>query len=160
MAGDEARKDLKELRDQVSALQEALSHALEPYQELARHIEQLQSLAQGYFSLIDLYQRYGSVSPDLVIPGLKDDVSRHIVTALFDKPDRNISEITEAVKARRGTASRRIVRDRLRELEHEGVVVGTPGSRARTFRVSEEVVAKWSRILLPGALTRKEEKED
>ena len=147
MAGDDIKKDLKELREQVAALQDALSQALDPYRELAQYVQRLQDLSAGYFRLIDLVQKYGTVSPDLVIPGLRDDISRHIVTALFDKPDRNISEITDAVKGKRGTASRRIVRERLQELERQGIVVATPRSRARTFRVSEDVVAKWSQVL-------------
>ena len=154
MPGDDVRKDLRDLRDQVEALREAFSRALEPYAELTKYVEQLQEMSKGYFRLLELVQRYGAVSPDLVVPGLKDDISRHIVSTLVESPDRNISEITEAVKARRGTASRRIVRERLEELTRQGVIVVTPGSRARTFRISEEIAEKWSRILMPGGTQR------
>ena len=154
MAGDEIRKDLKELKEQVEALREAFSRALEPYAELARYVEQLQEVSKGYFRLLELVQRYGAVSPDLVVPGMKDDIARHIVSTLVESPDKNISEITEAVKARRGTASRRIVRERLEELARDGIVVVTLGSRARKFRISEEIAAKWSRILMPGGSDR------
>src|SRR5437899_3344231 len=68
-------------------------------------------------------------------------------TALFDQPDRNISQIAEAVKGKRGTASRRIVRARLEDLQRQGIVVATPGSRTRTFRVANEVAEKWSQVL-------------
>jgi hypothetical protein len=91
--------------------------------------------------------KHGAVSPDLVIPGLKDDISKHIVTALFEKGDRNISQLTEAVKGKRGTASRRIVRERILDLERQGVLVSTSGPRGRTFRVSPEIVEKWSQVL-------------
>ena len=154
VAGDDVRKDLKDLKEQVDALREAFSRALEPYEELARYVERLQEMSKGYFRLLELVQRYGAVSPDLVVPGLKDDIARHIVAALVESPDRNISEITEAVKARRGTASRRIVRERLEDLARQGVVVAAAGPRARTFRVSEELARKWSRILMPGELDR------
>ncbi|HEY4705572.1 MAG TPA: transcriptional regulator, partial [Thermoplasmata archaeon] len=86
-------------------------------------------------------------SPELAVPGVKDDISRHIVAALMDRGDRNISQITDAVKGRRGTASRRIVRERLADLEREGIVIATPGVRSRTFRVSDEVRARWSQVL-------------
>ncbi len=129
MAQDDLRKELRDLRDQIEALRSALSDAARPYTELMSYVE------------------HGKVSPDLVIPGLKDDISRHIVVALFDKPDRNISQITEAVKGKRGTASRRIVRARLADLKEQGIVEATPGSRTRTFRVADGVAEKWSQVL-------------
>jgi len=147
MGQGELQHDVRELRKQVEALREALGKVTEPYREIASYLDKLQGLASGYFHLLDLYAKYGAVSPDLVIPGLKDDVSRHIVLALFDRPDRNISQITEAVKGKRGTASRRIVRERLENLQRQGIVVATSGSRIRTFRVAEEVAEKWSQVL-------------
>ena len=147
MEESELQHDVRELRKQVEALREALGKVTEPYREIASYLDKLQGLARGYFRLLDLYAKYGAISPDLVIPGLKDDISRHIVSTLFEKADRNISQITEAVKAKRGTASRRIVRERLEDLQRQGIVVATPGSRTRTFRVAEEVAEKWSQVL-------------
>ena len=147
MAEDDLKDDLRGLREQIEALREALAAAAQPYAQLVASMERLQEIARGYFRLLDLYQRHGSISPDLVVPGLKDDISRHIVAALFERQDRNISQITDAVKGRRGTASRRIVRERLADLEREGIVIATPGVRSRTFRVSDEVRARWSQVL-------------
>lgn len=147
MARDDVRRDLKELQEQVRALQTALDRALTPYADLARYVEQLQDLSKRYFRFLDLYARHGSVSPEIVVPGLKDDIARHIVAVLVEKEDRNISQIADAVKARRGTASRRIIRDRLHDLEARGTVVASAGPRGRTFRVTEEVLRKWSQVL-------------
>ncbi len=147
MGEGDLQEDVRELRKQVEALRDALSQVARPYSELAGYVEQLQELTRGYFRILDLYARHGSLSPDLVIPGLKDDISRRIVSVLVDRGDRNISQITEAVKEKRGTASRRIVRERLEDLEKQGVVVSSPGPRGRTFRVSDEVVSKWSQVL-------------
>lgn len=147
MAQDDLRKEIRELRAQIEALRTALSDVTRPYAELMAYVDRLQDVSRGYFRILELYAKYGKVSPDLVIPGLKDDISRHIVVALFDHPDRNISQITEAVKGKRGTASRRIVRERLEDLQRQGIVVATPGSRTRTFRVAEEVAEKWSQVL-------------
>lgn len=129
-----------------------------PYAELMGYVERLQDASRGYFRILDLFAKYGKVSPDLVIPGLKDDISRHIVVTLFDKPDRNISQITEAVKGKRGTASRRIVRERLQDVERQAIVVATPASGTRTFRVSEAVVEKWSQVL--GVPKYRDQRED
>jgi len=147
MVQDDLRKEIRELRDQIEALRTTLSDVTRPYTELMAYVDRLRDVSRGYFRILDLYAKYGKVSPDLVIPGLKDDISRHIVVALFDRPDRNISQITEAVKGKRGTASRRIVRKRLEELQRQGIVVATPGARTRTFRVAEEVAEKWSQVL-------------
>jgi len=147
MGEGDLRDDVRELRKQVEALREILGKVAEPYREIAGYFDQLQTISRGYFRLLDLYAKHGSVSPDLVIPGLKDDISKHIVTALFEKGDRNISQITEAVKGKRGTASRRIVRQRIQELEGKGVLLSAPGSRGRTYRVSQDIVEKWSQVL-------------
>ncbi len=147
MAQDDLRQEIRELRAQIEALRAALSDVARPYTELVAYLDRLQDVSRGYFRILDLYAKYGKVSPDLVIPGLKDDISRHIVAVLFDRPDRNISQITESVKGKRGTASRRIVRQRLEDLQRQGIVAATPGSRVRTFRVSDEVAEKWSQVL-------------
>src|SRR3989454_5024563 len=147
MVQDDLQKEIRELRSQIEGLRTALNDVTRPYAELMAYVDRLQDASRGYFRILGLYTKYGTVSPDLVIPGLKDDISRHIVVALFDRPDRNISQITEAVKRKRGTASRRIVRERLEDLERQGIVVATPGSRTRTFRVAAEVADKWSQVL-------------
>src|SRR3989449_6654518 len=147
MVQDDLQKEIRELRSQIDALRTALTDVTRPYAELMRYVDRLQDASRGYFRILGLYTKYGTVSPDLVIPGLKDDISRHIVVALFDRPDRNISQITEAVKGKRGTASRRIVRERLEDLQRQGIVVATPGSRTRTFRGAAGVAGKGAQML-------------
>lgn len=147
MAKGDLQDDVRALRRQVEALRDAFAKVAEPYREIAGYLEQLQSISRGHFRLLDLYAKPGAVSPDVVVPGLKDDISEAIVTALFEKADRNISQIAEAVKVRRGTASRRIVREGIQTLVKDGVIVASSGARGHTYRVSEEVVEKWSHVL-------------
>ncbi len=147
MAKGDLQDDVRELRKQMEALRAALSEVAAPYRELTEYMEELRTIARSYFRLLDLYAKHGSVSPELVVPGLKDDISKAILTALFEKGDRNVSQITEAVKAKRGTASRRIVRERLQEMVKDGILTVSSGSRERTYNVSGEVAAKWSQVL-------------
>ena len=147
MGDDDLRKEIGELREQMEALSAAFGRIAEPYGKLFEYLDQFQGIARSYFRVLDLFQKYGSVSPEIVVPGLKDPISKEIVKALFDKGERNISQLTEAVKARRGTASRRIVRDRLEALVADGVVVTDGAGKIRTFDVAPPIIEKWSQVL-------------
>ncbi len=147
MGEEELLKEIKEMRNQVAQLSKAVDKVARPYQEVIGQLEELQEIARRYFSLLDLYQRYGGISPEIVVPGLKDPISKEIVKVLFDKGDRNISQIAEAIKQRRGSSSRRIVREKLEKLVEEGVVSSTMDKKTRRFSISEEVLQKWSQVL-------------
>ncbi len=147
MGEEELKDEIKELKDQISNLSEALERVTKPYQQVLGQIEVLQDVARRYFGLLDLYQKYGEISPDIIVPGLKDPISQEIVRVLFDKGDRNISQIADQIRQRRGSASRRIVRERLDRLVADGVVTVSSEGKQRRFSVSDEVVQKWSQVL-------------
>lgn len=147
MGEEDLRDEIRELRTQIAQLSEALEMAVRPYQKVLGQLDELQGVAKRYFGLLELYQRYGEISPEVVIPGLKDPISQEVVKILFDKGDRNISQIAEQMRQRRGSASRRIVRERLDKLVENGVVTVSTDSKQRRFNISDEVVQKWSQLL-------------
>jgi hypothetical protein len=67
----------------------------------------------------------------------QDDISRCIVQALAVKGALNVSAITRQVASMRGKASRRIVRDRLKRLVEQGVLLKT-GRRVPTYELVEK----------------------
>jgi DNA-binding transcriptional ArsR family regulator len=147
VAEEEQGKRIEELTQRIEELEETIRQVAQPYSELVRQLTMFQETVQKYFRLMDLYQKHGVVSIDTILPQLKDPISKEILRILLDKPGLNISEITEELRARRGSSSRRIVRDRLGELLADKLVVERADRKEKTYEISEEVVRKWSQVL-------------
>ena len=146
MAEDQSKK-IEELTARIAELESAVREVARPYSELVDQLSRFQDTVQKYFRLMDLYQRHGVISIETILPGVKDPISKDIMRLLLDKPGLNISEITEELRQRRGSASRRIVRDRLGELLEKGMLVERSGKKEKTYEISEAVVRKWSEVL-------------
>ncbi len=145
---EELREEIKELSEKVSELETALRAATRPISDLMSSMEGMNRIAGNYFRLIELYHQKGSISPEAVLPEVKDPISVEIVKVLFDKSDLNKTEITDALRDRRGSASRTVVRERLQQLVDDGIVVTSEGPHGVTqYGISEEVAARWYRLL-------------
>ena len=147
MADEELQDQIRELAKKMENVEEAVDKVAGPYSQLLEYIERFQRISGSYFRMLGLYQRYGAISPDLLIPGVKDSISRDIVKVLFERDGQNISQITENLKGMRGTSSRRIVRERLKGLEEKGVIRGRGSPRSKEYWLSEEYIEKWYDLL-------------
>ena len=147
MAGTEEAKRIEELTERIAQLEETIRQVSVPYSQLAAQLATFQDTVGKYFRLMDLYQRYGVVSIDTIVPEVKDPISRDILRILLDRPGLNISQLTDELKGRRGSSSRRIVRDKLKELAEMKLVVEEAGRNERSYRLSEDVVKRWSQVL-------------
>ncbi len=97
--------------------------------------------------IVNLLLEHGGLTPELILPEIKDAISQDIVRVLLDKPDQNTSQITERVKNKRGTASRRIIRKKITELIKKDIIeVSEQGSRT-VYRLTDQVMKKWSQLL-------------
>lgn len=147
MADEELQEQIKDLAKKMESVEEAMDRVAGPYSQMLEYIERFQKISGSYFKMLGLYQRYGAISPDLLIPGVKDSISRDIVKVLFERDGQNISQITEKLKEMRGTSSRRIVRERLKSLEEKGVIRAKGSSRSKEYWLSEEYIEKWYDLL-------------
>ncbi|HDN50924.1 MAG: hypothetical protein DRN21_01740 [Thermoplasmata archaeon] len=142
--GKERKKDMqqeiRELSEKIEKLEQIIAHLTGP-------IGRMQELAERYIRMMDSLVRLGMLPHEDIFEGIKDDISREIIRALLRRNHLNISQITEAVREHRGTASRRIVRERLQELEGMGKVERRIEKKATVYSLSEEMVKKWSEVL-------------
>jgi DNA-binding transcriptional ArsR family regulator len=143
---DKDRK-IEELTERIASLESSLREVTRPYSQLVEQLGQFQGIVQKYFRLLDLYQRHGVIAVDVILPELKDPMSREIMRILMDRPGLNISQISEELRTRTGSSSRRIVRERLEEMVRQDLLAEEKGSKAKTFTVSARVVEKWSEVL-------------
>ena len=68
-----------------------------------------------------------------------DDISRHIIEALLRAGPMNISQLTNFLRKVRGTASRRIVSEKIKILNRLGLVEKIPGKRSeKRYRIKKE----------------------
>ncbi len=140
MTDEELPERIKELSQRIAELEDMMTKLMIP-------IEEMQKATQKYLRLVDLALRHGGITPDMLLPEVKDPISKDIIRVLVDKNGQNISQITEALRHRRGSASRRIVREKLRTLEEQDIVEQRGEGAVLIYHISEKVLRKWSQLL-------------
>ncbi len=100
MAENEGKR-IEELSKRIGNLEESVRDVTRPYSEIVGQLSQFQDIVQKYFRLLDLYQRHGVISIDVILPEVKDPISKEIMRALMDRPGMNISQVTEDIRKRK-----------------------------------------------------------
>ncbi len=132
--------EIKELNKRISELERMLSLLIQPFQKV-------QDTTSNYLKILQLSLEHGGLTPDLILPEVKDPISKEIVRALLDRSEQNISQITELVRSKRGTASRRIVREKVNELTEKNIIQKKQKGSLYVYSLSREVIRKWSQLL-------------
>ncbi len=140
MTDKELPKQIKELSARIAELEQMMAQLIAPIQDMQR-------ATQKYLRLVDLVLRHGGISPDMLLPEVKDPISKDIIRVIVDKNGQNISQITEGMRTRRGSASRRVVRERLKSLEEQDIVEQRGEGTIPTYYISDSVLRKWSQLL-------------
>ena len=140
MTDENLTDQVKELNKRIVELENSISQILEP-------IKNMETVARGYIKLAGLAQRKGGVTIDSILPDVKDPISKSIIQALGENNGQNISQLTESVRNLRGTASRRIIRERLKKLVEIGHIKQKGEKKVQKYFLSDDVVKKWSQLL-------------
>src|SRR5512136_1041579 len=147
-----SKDDPEDVSRKLTELEESISKVKGGYAELGQYMETLKDISSRYFRLMDLYAKHGKISVDLAAPDIKDQISKDIIRILLDRADKdkegsNLSEITRELKNVRGSASRRIVREKVGKLEKMGHVKKVLSGKISTYTISDSLVEKWYSLL-------------
>ncbi len=137
---EDLKKEIQELNNRISELEKILSNLIQPLRNAG-------NVTNRYLRLIGLMMEHGGLTPEIILKDVKDPISKEIIRVLMEKTDGlNISQITEIVRNKRGTASRRIIRERLKQLEEQNIVIKKI-DKINIYRLSDKVIKKWSQML-------------
>lgn len=132
--------EVKELNKRISDLEKMLSVLMKPFSDIRKTTE-------SYMRLAGLLLDHGGLTPDLILPELKDPISKDIVRVLLERPEQNVSQITDLVKSKRGTASRRIIREKLLDLEKKNIIQKQQRGSRSVYGLTADVIKKWTQLL-------------
>jgi len=137
---EDLSEEVKKLNKRIEELEKMLSTIVEP-------LRGVRDITQNYLKIAGIIMDKGGLTPDAVLPELKDPISQEIVRVLLDRSEQNISQITELVRTRRGTASRRIIREKINYLIEKNIIQKTLKGSIHVYSLTDKVIKKWSQML-------------
>ncbi|MFW9986397.1 MAG: hypothetical protein ACFFDJ_07540 [Candidatus Odinarchaeota archaeon] len=131
----ELREKLEDISYRLARIERVLAR-IEP--EMGEFKQSTRVIREGmdfYGSLFEMMGRFtGRQRLQRRFPEIgKDEISRLIVEALEAGNPLNISQLTVAVRRHRGTASRRIIRERIQRLIEIGVIQESHKDKKATY---------------------------
>ena len=111
------------------------------------YVQYVRKILGSYFRLINIYLEEGRISPSVIFPEVKDPISREIIEVLFQHGALNTTEISNILKERRGSSSRKTVREKLQRLMELGVVECDEKKGEKEYYITESAVRRWLKVL-------------
>ena len=147
MADEKLRKEIISLRSQVQTLEEMVKNLMNMHKNVLKSLSVGSEVEDRYIKLLSVYERFGRISPSVMTEDVEDPISESIVEVLLNQRSANISQITKAVRKKRGSGSRHTVRNRLIDLEERRIVEKTDEGKGKNYKLTEEIVEKWAKML-------------
>lgn len=144
---EEQAREIAELHKKIDRLEEMITEFRQPFRDAQGYMSKFNEMASGYLKIIGLYQQHGKVSPEMLVPTVKDPIAQDILVILFEKKELNVSQIADQLKEKRGSASRKTVRDKLAILEDARAIEVVDDKKVKKYKVSDELVEKWLKLL-------------
>ena len=137
----------KDLAEEVIELNKRIAELEKMISVLVQPLQRVQTTTSNYLKVVQLLLEHGGLTPDLILPEVKDSISKEIVRVLLDRNEQNVSQITELVRSKRGTASRRIIREKINGLTKKNVICKQQKGSLFVYSLSPDVIKKWSQLL-------------
>lgn len=133
-------EEIKALRKRIVELEAMLATVVQPLQKVG-------TTTQNYLRLTSLLLDHGGLTPEVILPEVKDPIAQDIIRVLLERSGQNVSQITELVRAKRGSASRRIIREKIKELVEKNIICYNQQGSRQVYSLSPTVIKKWSQLL-------------
>lgn len=116
-----------------------LNNLEQKIEEQNEKLDSVVDLRERYMTLCRIIDQYGFVSPS-VINEISGEHEEEIVRILLKSDSCNISTLTDRLRERYGSSSRRTTKKKLKQLKNRGVVRELNEGRGRAFQLTDRIV--------------------